>query len=164
MTKRRSSLALRMLGGALAVLAATLLGVAASGVSYALFNAERDIAPGEVRSGTAAIEVEGGLDPIAWSNLVAGESVGQQVTVRNTGTTPLRLRAEGSAAVGYELRAARGGCESPGSPIGGVPADLGRLAPGEAAAVCVRLDVTPTAVPGASVDVAVAFTGESVRS
>lgn len=99
MTAHRASAALRMLGATAAVLVATLAGVAASGGSYALFTARHDVAPSEVRSGTAELQVMGGLEDAVWTNLVAGESVGQQVTVRKH-----RHRAVGAARRGVDVR------------------------------------------------------------
>ncbi len=163
MTAHRASAALRMLGATAAVLVATLAGVAASGGSYALFTARHDVAPSEVRSGTAELQVMGGLEDAVWTNLVAGESVGQQVTVRNTGTAPLGLHAEGSTSgSGYELRAARGGCGVAGGRIDAGLVGLGRLAPGAEAVVCIELTVTASAAPGSATDVAVTIGGDGV--
>ena len=150
-SSRRASM--RMLWVAtLIVGVATLSGVGRAEGTLAAWTDAEPVASGVVTSGSAALSLSGSLSSAGWSNLLAGESVRQLISVTNTGTVDLTLDASATPTTGVEIRVARAAC---GAALGGAtaqstPTALGALAAGASTTLCVQVTIPSSASPGAS--------------
>lgn len=112
-------------GRVLGATASVLLGIGgatlAAGGSYAYLNAVSPVGQSgaAVQAGTSSLTLQavGGsegtnivMPSTVWNRMLPGDIVGQTVTVRNTGDTPLALSARISTASAWELRAQTGAC------------------------------------------------------
>src|SRR5690554_5708050 len=88
-------LAKALLASASAIAAGVLVAVLAAGGSYALWVDEASISAGTVVSATIGLTIDEQpsvqLADSSWSNLLPGEYVSQAVTLKNTGSIPVRL-------------------------------------------------------------------------
>jgi hypothetical protein len=152
-----------ILGTAAAMTAASLIAVAMSGASYALWSVSAPVNSGVVESGSVSLSVSQAFTASSWSNLLVGESVRQSFTVTNTGTEPLTLFGSATTSTSaFEIRASAGSC--PATAIGGVaatvsPTALGGLAAGATSTMCVEVTLGPTATPASTSTFVLTLTG-----
>lgn len=157
-----------MLASASAIAGASLLAALAAGGTTALWNGERPIPDATVQAGTLGLAVDGAasavVDGTAWSGLLPGDVVSQQLTLENTGNVPETVLAATSGAFGPLLvHLAKGAC---GTTIGGVsstvaPTNLGAFAAAEQSVVCLQVTMpasAPAGAQGASQSFTVTFT------
>lgn len=118
----------RLLGATTAVLLGIGGATLAAGGSYAYLNAVSPVGQSgaTVQAGQSSLTLQavGGsqgnaivMPSTVWNRMLPGDVVGQTVTVRNTGHTPLSLTARVSAASAWEFRVQIGAC--PGGVIPG---------------------------------------------
>lgn len=109
------------LASAAAILAGILLAVAGTSGSYALWNSAAPIADATITSGSLNITVKYGagtagataaIPTAAWSSMLPGDFVGQEITVANTGNIAATMSARLTATTPYEIRVAPGTCPS----------------------------------------------------
>ncbi len=146
------------------VLVVTYAAVSSAGASFALWNDDNPVTPAVVQSGTLGLTVNDlasySLDGTSWQRLLPGDSVRQQVTVKNTGNISATVAAATVAShPSLEVRVVKGAC---GSVIGGASSTstttaLGGWAPGEAAIVCIQVSLASSA-PQAAQGVPMTFT------
>lgn len=162
--RRRPSLRLRgIVGTTLALAGTTTVAVALSGGSYAMWMGQSSFSGGTVQSGTAALQITQSFSAAAWSNLLAGESVRQSFTVKNTGDVRLAVAASGTTqSAPYELRVTTGTCGTTpltGTSITSTPASLGNLAAGATTTVCLEVKLSSAGTAGSTSTVGVTLTG-----
>jgi len=156
--RARQRINLRALIGTSAVVAgASVVAVALSGASYALWVDDGAVPAGTVQSGSIGLSTASSFTSASWSNMLIGESVRQSFTVTNTGTVPMTLSATASSAPSFAVRVAPGACAA--ADLTGTPATtsataLGSLGVGATRTLCLQV----TAVAGASSGTAAAFT------
>jgi predicted ribosomally synthesized peptide with SipW-like signal peptide len=157
-----------MLASASAIAGASVVAVIAAGGTYALWSDARAVPGATIQAGTLGLTVNGvssyALSGAAWSKLLPGDVVSQQVTLKNTGNVPGTITAgtHGSFAP-LLVHIKKGTC---GAAIGGTsstvsPTNLGILAAGEASVVCIQVTMPSTAaasVQGAAQSFSVDFT------
>ena len=178
---RRASRATRMMQAALGAVLMTVLGILAGGGTYALWSAVASTgSQATLTAGTAELSLSGNA-PSA-TGLYPGRTAYAVTTVRNTGTTPLRLSLTAGAAstdLGRALAVtaaplpsgsscAAGLPGGPGSVALGSATDLGiTLAPGATTQLCLGVGL-PTAAPvtaaGGTASVSFTVTGIQVLS
>lgn len=158
-----------LLASASAIAGASLVAVVAAGGTYALWDGAAGISPTTVHSGSTGLTVNNvasyPLSGTAWSKLLPGDVVSQQVTVKNTGNVPGTVSALTTGSFTPLLvHVAKAACT--GTPITGTsstttPTNLGVFAAGEAATVCLQVTMPAGAadtVQGTSQSFTVTFT------
>lgn len=157
-----------MLASSAAIAGAGIVAIMAAGGTYAMWNTSAKLDAGTIESGSVGLTVNGlssyALDGTAWSHLLPGDVVSQEVTVTNTGTVAGTVTASTSGSVGpLVVHVAKGAC---GAPLGGPgstvsPSDLGVFSAGEASVVCLQVTMPADAAntaQGSSQAFSVAFT------
>ncbi|MEO6942046.1 MAG: hypothetical protein ABI124_03390 [Terrimesophilobacter sp.] len=138
---------------------AAILGVSAAGGSFATWNGADSVGASTIRSGTLGITISGpsvtGAGPASytlantpWSALLPGDVAAQQVSVTNTGTTPVTLTVSTTASAVIDVRVQSGACSGTitGNSSTITPTILaGTLAGGATIAVCIQVSLTPAA-------------------
>ena len=142
-----------LIASASAIAGATVVAVALSGGSYAMWVDNFGVPAGTVQSGSIGLSTASSFTAANWSNLIAGESVRQPFTVTNTGTVPVALSATATATTSFAIRVVRSAC--PTSALTGTPASssataLGTLAAGATATVCLEVSLLPAATANTS--------------
>ncbi len=142
-----------LIGTSAAFAGASVVAVALSGGSYAMWVDNFGVPAGTVQSGSIGLTTASSFTAANWSNLIAGESVRQPFTVTNTGTVPVSLSATATPSTSFAIRVATGTC--PTSALTGTPAStsataLGTLAAGATATVCLEVSVLPAATAATS--------------
>lgn len=171
-TRRRLTLpsARGMLITATMVAGAAVLGVSAAGGSFATWRVSDNIAPSTISSGSLNITINGvssyALDGTAWSQLIPGDVVSQQVSLKNTGTAAATISASTSAPSGaIDVRVQSGACSGviAGPSSTTAPTTLaGTVAGGATIAVCIQVSLTPTATQSQTAPFTMAFTANQV--
>ena len=155
-----------------AVLIGVLVAAAGASGSYALWNSTAAITDTAITSGSLGLTVKYGTDPAgataaipatAWSNLLPGDSVRQQLTVASTGSAKSAVTARLSAVTaGVEIRVALGACTA--TPLAGAvltttAAALGDFTAAASSPVCVQVTLPTTSadVQGQSVAFGIVF-------
>ncbi len=171
----RNRLALPSVKGMLVTTAmvagAAVLGVSAAGGSFATWQVADEIAPSTVSSGSLNIVVNDvanyALSGTAWSALMPGDVVSQQVSVKNTGTTAATVTASTSAPSGaIDVRVQSGACSGTiaGPSSTATPTALaGTLAGGASMTVCIQVSLTATATQNQSAPFTLTFTADQVQ-
>lgn len=154
-----------------AIAGASILGVLTAGSSYAMVTSSAALPGGTIRSGSLSLTVNDvagyALSGAAWSRLLPGDTVQQQITLTNTGTVPGTVTALTTGGYGPLLvHVAKGACTTtiPGASSTVSPTNLGSLAAGEASAVCVQVSLPSTVdntVQGSMQDFTITFTSTS---
>ena len=150
---------------------AAVLGISSAGGSFAIWNGSDTIAAGTITAGTLGITVNDAasyaLSGTAWSALMPGDIASQQVSVKNTGTTPAALTVSTSAPSGaIEVRARSGACSGTiaGPSSTATPTVLsGTLAGGATVTVCIQVSLSPSATQGQSTPFTMTFTADQVH-
>ena len=160
-----------MLITATMVAGASILGVSAAGGSFATWRVSDTMASSSVSSGSLNITINGAssfaLDGTDWSQLIPGDIISQQVSVKNTGTTLATISvttAAPSAAV--DVRVKSGACSGTitGASSTTTPTTLaGSLAGGATITVCIQVSLTPTATQNQSAPFTMTFTADQVH-
>jgi Camelysin metallo-endopeptidase len=153
--KPRKRMVRGMLASATAIAGASIIAALAAGGTYALWNGERSIPSATITSGTLGLTVNGGssgvLDGTAWSKLLPGDIVSQEVTVKNTGDVAGTVSATTTGGFSPLLvHVKKGAC---GATIVGTsstvsPTSLGAFLPSEQSLVCVQVTMPATAPAG----------------
>ncbi|MEO7146799.1 MAG: hypothetical protein ABIW81_01310 [Terrimesophilobacter sp.] len=159
-----------MLITATMVAGAAVLGVSAAGGSFASWRVADNIAPSSVSSGSLNITVNDvssyALDGTAWSQLIPGDVVSQQVSVKNTGTASATISASTTApSDAIDVRVQAGACSGTitGPSSTTTPTTLaGTMLGGDTITVCVQVSLTPSAVQNQSAPFTVVFTATQV--
>lgn len=135
-----------MLAYTSAIAGASIVAVIATGGTYAMWNDSASLNGGTIQSGSLSLTVNDvasyALSGAAWSKLLPGDVVSQEVTVKNTGTVPGTVSAQTSGSFDPLLvHVKKGSCSGT---IGGMsstvsPTDLGVFAAGEASVVCLQV-------------------------
>jgi hypothetical protein len=148
------------LASAGAIVAGILIAVAGTTGSYALWNSAAPITDATVSSATLGITVKFGtgtagstaaIPTTAWSSLLPGDFVGQQITVANTGNIPATMSAKLTATTPYEIRVATGTCPSTlltSTALSTSAVNYGTIAGGASAVTCVQVLLPITAAAG----------------
>jgi hypothetical protein len=148
------------LASAGAIFAGILIAVAGTTGSYALWNSAAPIADASITSGTLGITVKYGsgaagstaaIPTAAWSSLLPGDFVGQEITVANTGNIAATMTASLAATVPYEIRVAAGACPatlltSPALTTSAL--NYGTMPAGTSTVACVQVLLPTTAAAG----------------
>jgi hypothetical protein len=146
-TTRRVALTVGgMLASSSAIAGASIVAVIAAGGTYAMWNDSAGLDAGVIASGTTGLTVNGvssyALSGAAWTKLLPGDVVSQEVTLKNTGNVPGTITAgtHGSFAP-LLVYVKKGTC---GAAIGGTsstvsPTNLGVFAAGGASVVCIQV-------------------------
>lgn len=141
-----------MLASTAAVAGASIIAVCAAGGTYALWSGQKPIASATIQTGTMGLTVDGGasavVDGTAWSNLLPGDVVLQEVTLQNTGNVPDTVSASTTGAFGPLLvHLRKGACAAiiVGTSSTDSPTDLGVFAVGESTLVCIQVTMPATA-------------------
>lgn len=149
-----------MAGTSAGIAVGVVIALAATSGTYAMWNDNEVIAPGQVASGNAALTIDGvdsysitGLD---FTKLLPGRSVitATPLTVRNAGATPLSVTpgmitfTDPSGTLASQLVVAvqqAAGCTL--TPTGTTPTSFSNfvLTPGQTTTVCVEVQLKPTA-------------------
>jgi hypothetical protein len=153
-----------MLASASAIAGASLVAVLAAGGTYALWSGERPLPEASIRTGPLGLTVNGAatatVDGTAWSRLLPGDIVSQQVTIKNVGTVPETVTVSTTGGYGPLLvHAAKGAC---GATITGTsstvsPTTLGEFAAAEQSVVCLQ-DTMPGSAPAGAQGTSQSFT------
>ena len=151
-----------LIGSAAAIAGASVVAVALSGGSYALWVDGNGVPAGTVQSGSIGLTTAESFTATSWSNMLVGESVRQSFTVTNTGTVPVTLGATATAHASFAIRLASGTC--PASDLTGTPATtsataLGTLAAGATRTVCLQVTAVTGATAATSSTFSVVVTG-----
>lgn len=140
----------RLLGGAGAMFGAILLAASMAGGTYAFLNARATTPVVTVNSGSLAVTVQYGtttagsttaIPAAAWTGMLPGDIVGQQITIASTGSAKSNLTARLSALTSWDIRIAAGTCPTTqlsGSALTTSAAALGSLASGASTVYCVQ--------------------------
>lgn len=162
------------LASSAAILAGILLAVGGTAGSYALWNAAGPIADASVTTGSLGITVKYGTDAAgstaaipttAWSSLLPGDFVGQEITVANTGNISATMSARLTATTPYEIRVATGTCpvtQLVSTALTTSTLNYGTLAGGASSTVCVQVTLPTSAaasVQGTSSPFTITITG-----
>ncbi|GAA3740447.1 hypothetical protein GCM10022239_15170 [Leifsonia bigeumensis] len=161
-----------MLASSAAIAGASIVAVVAAGGTYAMWTSAATMSGGTISSASVDLTVNNqssyALGGAAWSKLLPGDVVSQEVTLENTGTAASTVTAETSGPFGALLvHLARGGCPAPpAAPIAGPsstvsPTDLGVFAAGEASVVCLQTTMpagVADTVQGTGQDFTITFT------
>lgn len=150
---------------------AAALGVSSAGGTFASWNGADNVAPSTITAGTLGITVNGvanyALIGTAWSALIPGDVVSQQVSVKNTGTTSATVTASTSAPSGaIDVRVQSGVCSGTiaGPSSTATPTTLsGTLAGGATVTVCIQVSLTSAATQNQSAPFAMTFTANQVH-
>lgn len=150
---------------------AAVLGISSAGGSFALWNGADTIAASTIKAGTLGITVNDvanyALSGTAWSALMPGDVASQQVSVKNTGTTPATLTVSTSAPSGaIEVRASSGVCSGTiaGPSSTTTPTILsGTLTGGATVTVCIQVSLSPSATQDQSAPFTMTFTADQVH-
>ncbi|MEO7348932.1 MAG: hypothetical protein ABIW32_03595 [Terrimesophilobacter sp.] len=154
---------------------AVALGVSSAGVSYATWVDSEPVSGGTITAGTLDLTIADSvgndltnstLSGVAWSQLLPGDVVSQQVSVTNTGTTPLALTVSTSPSTVINVYVKSGVCSGTitGDSSNTTPTAVGApLAGGASVTVCIQVSLTPTAVQNQSAPFTMTFTGDQVR-
>ena len=159
-----------MLASASAIAGASVIAVCAAGGTYALWNGEQSIPEASVTSGTTGLTVNGQLtapiDGLAWSKMLPGDVISQQVTVKNTGNVPGVVTASttggGPLVVHLKKNACSGTISGTSSTLSSVT--LGTFNASESSIVCVQVTMpanAPAGAQGANQSFTVTFTTTS---
>ncbi len=180
-SRRTRRIAGGMAGTAAGIGVSVVVALAATGGTYALWNDNKVIAPGQVNSGTVSLTINGvtnyaisGLDV---TKLLPGRSVitSTPLTVRNAGVTPLSVTpgsigfTDPSGTLASQLVVAvRQATSCSLTPVGSTPASFSSivLTPNQTTTVCVEVQLKPTApanVQGNTANFSVALNAVQVR-
>lgn len=141
---------------------AILLGVcAAAGTaagSFAYLNSTVQVGTAStVTAGTSTLTLQSGANPAGtsitlpttvWNRMLPGDIVGQTVTVRNTGDTPLAVSTRLSVASAWEFRVASGACpvtQIPGAALSTTATAWATVAAGASPTMCIQAVLPTTA-------------------
>src|SRR5690554_3177335 len=170
LAKRRLSVG-GMLTISSAAAGATLIALATSGSTYALYSDSAAITPHIIQSGSHELKVNGTDELLVpsstWTNLLPGDRVTMPVTVTTLGDATSRIVAETTAGNSLHVRVAKSGCSL--NPIGGLSStttatNLGNWGPNEAATVCIEVSLSPTAQESESLPFTLTFTATQQAS
>ena len=109
----------RVLGSAAVLLTASLVAAGLAGGTYAFLNSQATTPAITVSSGSLIVTVQAAgttaaattaIPTAAWSNMLPGDLVGQQVQVVNSGTTAAALTFSLAAASAWDIRVNWGTC------------------------------------------------------
>ena len=145
-----------LIGASAAIAGASVVAVALSGGSYAMWADNFGVPAGTVQSGTIGLTTAEAFTAANWSNMLVGESVRQQFTVTNTGTVAVTLSALATANPSFAIRLATGACTATvltNTPATTSATALGTLAAGANRTVCLQV----TAVAGATANTSSTF-------
>lgn len=173
--KTRRRLALPSARGLLTTTAmvagAAILGVSAAGGSFASWKVGAPVTATAITSGSLGLTINGvtdlALDGTTWSQLLPGDVAFREVTVSNTGTTPVTIIVgSNDPTTTLEVRAQSGACA--GTIIGDsattTPTKLdGTLDGGTSITVCIQVSLTPSAAENQSAPFSMTFTADQVR-
>lgn len=167
---------------AAAVIGGVAIGLLGVGGSYALWTASADANVGHIEAGTIGLTAQwaSGHDDAAWSNLLPGESVRQDLALANTGDAQLAIFASTLGITsGFEVRIAAGACTTAAltadtsgpnkAPLGvaATPDTPIIIGAGQSAPACLEVraldDAANTAAPGQTVAFATEFEGRQVQ-
>lgn len=142
-----------LMGASAAIAGASVVAVALSGGSYAMWSDNLGVPAGTVQSGSIGLTTASSFTASSWSNMIAGETVRQPFTVTNTGTVAVSLSATATATTSFAIRVATGAC--PAVALTGTPAStsataLGILAAGATTTVCLEVSLLPAATANTS--------------
>ncbi|HNP14841.1 MAG: hypothetical protein KF739_01775 [Cryobacterium sp.] len=150
--------------------AASVLGVSTAAGSFANWNRSDTVAASTLRAGSLGLTINGSanyaLGGTPWSSLMPGDVASQQVSVKNTGTTPATVTvstAAGSAPI--EVRVKSGACSGTiaGPSSTTTPTTLsGTLAGGATITVCIQVTLTNAAAQNQSAPFTMTFTANQV--
>lgn len=149
---------------------ASVLGVSTAAGSFANLNRSESLSASTLRAGSLGITINGSanyaLGGTPWSSLMPGDVASQQVSVKNTGTTPATVTvstAAGSAPI--EVRVKSGVCSGTitGPSSTATPTVLsGTLAGGATVTVCIQVSLTAAAAQNQSSPFTMTFTANQV--
>ncbi len=174
-SRRRSNFRLPTVKGMLISTAlvggAAVLGVSTAAGSFAMWHSAAPVGASTIQAGTLGITVNGSsnyaLTGTPWSALMPGDVVSQQVSVKNTGTTPATLRVSTSAPSGaIDVRAQSSACSGTiaGPSSTTTPTLLsGTLAGGATITVCIQVSLTASAAQNQSAPFTMTFTADQVH-
>jgi hypothetical protein len=140
----------RILGGAAALFGGVLVAASMAGGTYAFLNSQVKTSAVTLSSGSLALTVQAAgttagtttaIPTAAWTNMLPGDFVGQQVTVANTGTVPVNATARLAATTSWDIRLLVGTCPTTqitSAALTTTAVGYGSLAPGASAVVCVQ--------------------------
>lgn len=153
---------------AAAIAGASIIAVCAAGGTYALWNGQRSIPSATIQTGTVGLTVNNApsavVDGTAWSKLLPGDVVSQQVTLKNTGNVPGTVTASTTGALGPLLvHLKKGACTSTivGTSSTVLPTNLGVFVGTESSLVCLQVTMpvsAPANVQSTSQSFTVTFT------
>lgn len=140
----------RLLGGAAAMFGGILVAASMAGGTYAFLNAQATTPAVTVKSGNLAVTVQYGsttagtttaIPATAWTGMLPGDFVGQQITVASTGSAKSTLTARLSALTAWDIRIVAGSCPTSqltSTALTATAASLGSLAAGASTVYCVQ--------------------------
>ncbi len=139
-----------------AVAIAIVASIAVSGGTFALWSNTQNVSAGTVSSGTITLTVNSGstvaLSGTTWSTLLPGDSVQQQVTLKNTGNVSATVSGTTTGLFGPLLvHTAKGACAGTLSGTSSTvsPTTIGTFAAGETATACIQVSLPLTAANAA---------------
>lgn len=165
---RRIRVGFRVTPGRIAATAAAILlgvfaaaGTAAGSFAYLNATAQVGTAGATITAGTSALTLQSGstaagssiaMPTTVWARMLPGDIVGQQVTVANTGDTPLALSAKLSGTSAWEFRVVAGTCPAtqiPGAALSTTSTSYGTLNAAASTNFCLQA-VLPTTAANAA--------------
>ncbi len=164
-----------MLAAAAAVAVGVLVAVTGTGGTFAYLNSQSGVGSTTVSSGSLGLTVTpaGGaassaatVPSTAWAAMLPGDTIGQQVTLTNSGTASGDVTARIASAGTMQVRVATGAC--PAGQLGSTaltttPVALSTLAGGAGVTVCVQATLpasAPASAQGAAAPFTVVFDGK----
>jgi len=171
--RRATIVAFNLLGGAAAVLAASMLSVVGSTGTFALWNGSKSLGAGSVTSGTVGLTITGA--PATTTNLLPGEKAPvQELSITNTGDVALEVSGKlPSASADYSIYVMMTTTStSCGTDLTGVAslklgaataADLGPIAKGATMKLCTQIKAESTVTPTESVTLQPVLTGTQIQ-
>lgn len=153
-------------------------GLSGVGGTYAMWRDQAEADAGTVSTGAASLTASWAADNgnAAWQNLLPGEAVKQNLTLKNTGDVPMELTATlATFGEGFEVRASAGPCPDNPLPTAALRTDAQPLASaqklttatvlnaGDTLDVCAEVTATDALAPGDHINFDLRFDGSQTR-